>query len=68
MRRSAAGAVIFEKTPALAIDPAGVRKRIATPKGRVRAGRVVLAGNVHLGAVADGSPTPLLPVTGLCRR
>ncbi len=29
----AAGARIFEATPALSIDPAGVRKRIATPVG-----------------------------------
>ena len=33
------------------IDPAGVRKRIATPHGAVRADHVVLAGNVHLGAL-----------------
>ncbi|MGE3149595.1 MAG: NAD(P)/FAD-dependent oxidoreductase [Pseudorhodoplanes sp.] len=44
-----AGARIFELTPALSIDPAGVRKRIVTPNGRVRATHVVLAGNVHLG-------------------
>ena len=30
----AAGAAIFEESPALAIDPAGVRKRITTPSGR----------------------------------
>ena len=29
----AAGARIFEGTPALAIDPDGVRKRIVTPRG-----------------------------------
>ena len=44
-----AGARIFEDTPAVAIDPAGVRKRIDTPSARVRAAHVVLAGNVHLG-------------------
>jgi glycine/D-amino acid oxidase-like deaminating enzyme len=44
----AAGARIFENTPALDIDPAGVRKRITTPQARVRAGRVVLAGNMHI--------------------
>lgn len=43
-----AGVRIFEETPALEIDPAGVRKRIATPSARVRAGHVVLAGNVHI--------------------
>src|SRR5438445_105844 len=36
----AAGALIFEETPATAIDPAGVRKRIATPKARVRAAHI----------------------------
>ena len=60
----AAGAVIFEDTPATAIDPAGVRKRIATPKGRVRAAHIVLAGNTHLGALAPGLAETVLPVTG----
>ncbi len=58
-----AGVFMFENTPALSIDPAGVRKRIATPHGRVRAGRVVLAGNVHLGAVAEQVSGTLVPVT-----
>jgi gamma-glutamylputrescine oxidase len=44
----AAGARIFEDTPVTEIDPAGVRKRIVTGGSRVRAGHVVLAGNVHL--------------------
>src|SRR6202040_3633534 len=57
-----AGAQIFEHTPALAIDPAGVRKRIVTPQGRVRVGRVVLAGNVHLGAVAQRLADTLVPI------
>jgi glycine/D-amino acid oxidase-like deaminating enzyme len=60
----AAGAVIFEQTPATAIDPAGVRKRIATPKARVRAAHIVLAGNAHLGALAPGLADTVLPVTG----
>lgn len=47
----AAGARIFERTPALALDPAGVRKRIDTPSARVRAGHVVLAGGAQLGRV-----------------
>jgi glycine/D-amino acid oxidase-like deaminating enzyme len=45
------GAHIFEHTPALALDTAGVRKRVVTPKARLRAGRLVLVGNIHLGAV-----------------
>src|SRR5262245_60272488 len=48
-----AGAKIFENTRPLEIDPAGVRKRITTAAGLVRAGHVVLAGNAHL--------SPLLP-------
>jgi glycine/D-amino acid oxidase-like deaminating enzyme len=58
-----AGVFIFENTPALSVDPAGVRKRIPTPHGRVRAGRVVLAGNVYLGAVAQRVADTLVPVT-----
>jgi gamma-glutamylputrescine oxidase len=59
----AAGARIFEDTPALSIDPAGVRKRIATPNARVRASRVVLAGNVHLGELMPQLAATLLPLT-----
>ena len=33
------GARIFENTPVLSIDPAGVRKRIVTPAARLRAGQ-----------------------------
>jgi gamma-glutamylputrescine oxidase len=58
-----AGVYIFENTPALSVDPAGVRKRVPTPQGRVRAGRVVLAGNVYLGTVADRIADSLVPVT-----
>ena len=61
----AAGARIFEDTPALSIDPAGVRKRIATPNARVRAPHVVLAGNVHLGALMPQLAATLLPITTL---
>jgi glycine/D-amino acid oxidase-like deaminating enzyme len=60
----AAGAVIFEETPATAIDPAGVRKRVATPKGRVRAAHIVLAGNTHLGSLVPRLADTVLPVTG----
>ena len=57
-----AGVFVFENTPALTIDPAGVRKRVNTPEGRVRAGRVVLAGNVHLGDVSKKVSATLVPV------
>ena len=56
------GARIFEDTPALSIDPAGVRKRITTPHARVRAGQIVLAGNVHLGRLMKRLPGTLLPI------
>ena len=58
----AAGARIFEGTPALEIDPAGVRKRITTPSARLRAGHVVLAGNVHLGALMPRLAGTLVPI------
>jgi glycine/D-amino acid oxidase-like deaminating enzyme len=58
-----AGARIFEETPAVSLDPAGVRKRVVTPAGRVRAAHVVLAGNIHLGALMPRLAATLLPVT-----
>lgn len=57
-----AGARIYEDTPALSIDPAGVRKRVMTAQARVRAAHIVLAGNVHLGAVMPHVAQTLLPV------
>jgi gamma-glutamylputrescine oxidase len=58
----AAGAHLFEHTPAVAIDPAGVRKRIETPHGRLRAADVVLAGNVHIGKLMPRIAATLLPI------
>jgi gamma-glutamylputrescine oxidase len=58
----AAGARIFEGTPALSIDIEGVRKRIATPSARVRAGHIVLACNVHLGTLIPRIAGTLVPV------
>jgi gamma-glutamylputrescine oxidase len=58
----AAGAHIFEHTPAVTIDPAGVRKRIETPHGRVRAAHVVLSGNVHIGELMPRVAATLLPI------
>lgn len=57
------GARIFENTPALSIDPAGVRKRIVTPGGRLRASHVVLCGNVQLGSLMPRVAATLLPIT-----
>jgi gamma-glutamylputrescine oxidase len=59
----AAGARIFEETPALEIDSAGVRKRVQTPAGRLRAAHVVLAANVQLGALMPRLGATLMPMT-----
>lgn len=59
----AEGVRIFEQTPALAIDPAGVRKRVATPSARVRAAHVVLAGGARLGGLLPRVASTVLPVT-----
>jgi gamma-glutamylputrescine oxidase len=58
----AAGARIFENSPALSIDVEGVRKRIVTPSARVRAGHIVLACNVHLGSLVPRIAGTLVPV------
>jgi len=57
------GARIFEATPALSIDPAGVRKRIVTPGARLRANHVVLAGNIQIGRLMPQIGATLLPIT-----
>src|SRR5262249_5506142 len=57
-----AGARIFENTPAVRIDAAGVRKVVETPSGRLRAAHIVLAGNVHLGKLLPRVSGTLLPV------
>src|SRR6201996_1070158 len=57
-----AGARIFEDTPVVSIDWSGIRKRIVTPTARLRAGHIVLAGNVHLGAPLRRLSETLLPV------
>jgi gamma-glutamylputrescine oxidase len=58
-----AGARIFEHTPALSIDPAGVRKRIVTPDARLRASHVVLCGNVQIAALMPPIAAALIPIT-----
>jgi glycine/D-amino acid oxidase-like deaminating enzyme len=57
-----AGVRIFEDTPVISLDAAGIRKRIATPSARLRASHVVLAGGVHLGAPLRRLSDTLLPV------
>jgi gamma-glutamylputrescine oxidase len=58
-----AGARIFEDTPALSIDPAGIRKRIVTPAGRLRAAHIVLAGNTGLAPLMPELAAAVLPIT-----
>ena len=58
----AAGARIFEDTPVIEIDPAGVRKRVITRHSRVRAAHVVLAGNVHLTELVPQFSSTLTPI------
>lgn len=57
------GVRIFENTPALSIDPAGVRKRILTPAARLRASQVVLAGNVQIKPMMPRLAATLVPIT-----
>jgi glycine/D-amino acid oxidase-like deaminating enzyme len=57
-----AGARIYEDTPAMALDVLGVRKRIDTPGGRVRANHIVLAGGPHLGDVFPPIAGTIVPV------
>jgi len=58
-----AGARIFENTPALSIDPAGVLKRIVTPAARLRAHHVVLCGNLQLQSLIPQVASALIPIT-----
>src|SRR5262249_43785821 len=57
----ASGVRIFEDTPALAIDTEGVRKRVETRAGRVRAAHIVLACSAHLGALLPRIAGTLVP-------
>ena len=57
------GARIFENTPALSLDPAGVRKRIVTPAARLRASHVVLACNIGINGLMPRLAATLVPIT-----
>jgi len=57
------GARIFENTPALSIDPTGVRKHIVTPSARLRANHVVLCGNLQIAAPMPRLAATLIPIT-----
>lgn len=56
-----AGVRIFEDTPVVSIDPAGIRKRVATPSAKLRCSQIVFAGNAHLGAPGRRLTATLLP-------
>jgi gamma-glutamylputrescine oxidase len=58
-----AGVRIYENTPALSLDPAGVRKRIVTPHGRLRANYIVLCGNLQIAGLMPQIVETLIPVT-----
>lgn len=55
------GVRIFEDTPVVSIDPAGIRKRVFTPSAKLRCSHVVLAGNAHIGAPSRRLAATLLP-------
>jgi len=57
-----AGVRIYEASPAVALDVLGVRKRVDTPNGRVRANHIVLAGGPHLGSVFPSVAGTVVPV------
>lgn len=57
-----AGVRMFEDTPVVGIDAAGIRKRITTGNAKLRAYHIVLAGNVHLGPSMARLAATLLPV------
>jgi len=57
------GARIFQNTRAVGIDPAGVRKRVQTTGGMVRARHVVLAGSFGLGSVDEQIAATVLPIS-----
>jgi gamma-glutamylputrescine oxidase len=57
------GARIFENTPVLSLDPAGVRKRIVTPHARLRASHVVLCGNLQIAGLMPQIAAALIPIT-----
>jgi glycine/D-amino acid oxidase-like deaminating enzyme len=58
-----AGARIFEDTPAIELDAAGVRKRVQTPAAKVRAAHIVLAANVDLGKLMPRLGATVMPLT-----
>lgn len=58
----AAGARLFEASPALALEP-GRRPRIRTPDGEVRCDYLLLCGNAYLDALAPAIRSTIMPVS-----
>jgi gamma-glutamylputrescine oxidase len=54
---------IFQNTQAIGVDPAGVRKRVQTPGGLVRARHVVLAGSTGIGTIDQELAKTVLPIS-----
>lgn len=61
----AAGAHIFENSPALSLERRGESWEIRTGEGLVRAARVLVATNAHSGELIDGLPQSILPVQSM---
>ncbi|ROR32303.1 NAD(P)/FAD-dependent oxidoreductase [Inmirania thermothiophila] len=57
-----AGARVHEATPVLRLAPAGDGWRLETPRGTVRAGRVLLAGNAYAEGALPGLDRATVPV------
>ena len=58
-----AGVRIYENTTALAVDAAGVRKRVDTAHARLRANHVVLCGSLGLAGLMPEIGATLIPLT-----
>ncbi|MEZ5797593.1 MAG: FAD-binding oxidoreductase [Paracoccaceae bacterium] len=59
---AAAGAALHERTPVLTLARQGADWLATTPQGRVRARRVVLATNAHVGALWPGLAQGFFPL------
>ncbi len=58
----AAGAHLFEASPALRLERQGGGITVHTPRGRVQAGQVVLAGDALLGPLSQRVHSRIMPV------
>ncbi|MDB5416209.1 MAG: Glycine/D-amino acid oxidase [Rubritepida sp.] len=58
----AAGARLYEKTPANSLEREGHRWKVSTPEGVIRADRVFLCTNAHTDTLLPGLKQTVLPV------